>query len=458
MANSENVMPRWGRQTQLAVENFAISGEQMPKILIETIAHIKQHAAHVNAEFGIVERPIAEAIAAAALEIRRGDHGDQFPLDVFQTGSGTSTNMNVNEVIAHRAGELAELAVHPNDDVNASQSSNDVFPTAIRIAVLVMIRDQLIPSLTLLANRLSELSMEHVSTVKSGRTHLMDAAPMTFGQEVSGWERSVRLAIERLTGLTPRLCEMPLGGTAVGTGLNAPEGFAAEVIKQLAIDLRLPLVEATNHFEAQSSQEPLVEASGTCRLVSLSLFKIAGDIRLLSSGPATGLGELVVADLQAGSSIMPGKVNPVILEVVQQVSAQVVGNDAAVAFAAATGSTLQLNTAMPVMARNLLESLRLLTSAANALYSKCFRELRVDTTRMSDYASRSPAIAAALNPMIGYDAAAKVAKLALAEGRSVADVATNEFDLTPEVLALLDPLTMTRGGLAKEHFGDRGDR
>jgi fumarate hydratase, class II len=433
---------RWGRQTQLAVGNFAISGEPMPSVVLRALAHIKQHAATANAAFGVLDASLADAIAAAAYEVRRGEFADQFPVDVFQTGSGTSSNMNVNEVIAHRAAEMLGSPVHPVDHVNASQSSNDVFPTALRLAVLGSMNSRVLPALSRLKLMLDVVSVENNSTVKAGRTHLMDAAPMTFGQEVGGWARSVQLAMERMESVVPRMSEMPLGGTAVGTGLNAPAGFAAMVIRGLADDLGLSLREAVNHFEAQSSQEPLLETSAALRGVALCLFKIAGDLRLLASGPMTGLNELELPELQAGSSIMPGKVNPVIPEVVQQIAAQVVGNDAAVAFASATGSTLQLCTAMPVMARNVLESLHLVTAAATSLTEKCLGDLKVNRDVMGANAQRSPAVAAALNPIIGYEAAGRIARQAIAERRPVLDVAIECGEVVPDLARRLDPLRL----------------
>lgn len=450
-------MKRWGEQTDLAIANFGVSGQPMPAAIIHALAHIKQHAAIVNATHGVLTTAVAEAIATAAIEVRRGDHADQFPIDVFQTGSGTSTNMNVNEVIAHRAAEHLGSAVHANDHVNASQSSNDVFPTALRLCTIEGILHQLVPALRHLSDALEPLARQHASTVKAGRTHMMDAAPMTFGQEVNGWRRSIELGIERLNSTVPRLLELPLGGTAVGTGLNAPSGFASGVIARLSSDLDLPLVEASDHFEAQSAQEPLLESSGVVRLVALSLHKIAGDLRLLSSGPLNGLGELELPELQAGSSIMPGKVNPVIAEVVQQVAAQVVGNDAAVVFASATGSLLQLNTAMPVIGRNLLESLRLVTGAANSLTERCVGGIRVNVEVMSAYAERSPAIAAALNPIIGYDAAKRVAQRAIRESRLVSQIALEEGLIEHSTLRYLDPLALATQGQRRGSAAKLGD-
>ncbi len=438
--------PRWGEQTALAVRNFRISGETMPREVVHALADIKRHAATVNSEFGVIPRDVAAAIESAAMEVGRGEHDDQFPVDVYQTGSGTSTNMNVNEVIAHRAGELAGLPIHPNDHVNASQSSNDVFPTAVRLAALQSLITEVVPSQTNLVRELERLAAAHRSTVKAGRTHLMDAAPMTFGQEVGGWCRSITLGIDRLTGVFGRLGELPLGGTAVGTGLNAPLGFAGAVISRIAAESRLPICEAADHFEAQSWQEPLLETSAMIRSVALALNKICGDLRLLSSGPFTGLGELHLPELQAGSSIMPGKVNPVIPEVVQQVAAQIVGNDAAIVFASATCSSLQLNTAMPMIARCLLESLRLAARASTALTDRCLRGIEVDATVMARYAGRSPAIAAALNPSIGYDAAARIVHRALSEGRPIAEIARDSGIDDVRVLERLDPLTLALDG------------
>jgi len=355
---------RWGEQTQKAIDNFPVSGDRIPREMIEALAMIKSEAASVNEQIGHLDAKIAGAVRQAADEIVRGGMADQFPVDVFQTGSGTSTNMNINEVIANRASEISGEAVHPNDHVNASQSSNDTFPSAARIAAVVQISSNLLPALHGLQRSLSELSSRTTNVVKMARTHLMDAVPITFGQEVSGWARSVELGTERLAALMPRLAELPLGGTAVGTGLNAPNGFGAEVARRVSARTGCAFTEAANHFEAQSAQDAIVEAAAMLKVLALSLHKIAGDLRLLSSGPNGGLGELHLPALQAGSSIMPGKVNPVIPEMVQQVAAQVVGNDATITFAA-TLSTLQLNTAMPIAARSLLSSIHLLAALAS---------------------------------------------------------------------------------------------
>ena len=412
---------RWGEQTQRAIDNFPVSGEPVPASVIEALAMIKAECAAVNSDLGAVPTSIGAAIQAAADEVVRGEMPDQFPVDVFQTGSGTSTNMNLNEVVANRASEIAGQPVHPNDHVNASQSSNDTFPSAIRVAAHVQITTALLPALASLTRSLAELSEQHADTVKMARTHLMDAVPMTFGQEAGGWARSVELATDRIGAMLPRLAELPLGGTAVGTGLNAPAGFGAKVAGRLSSRTGITFTEATDHFEAQSSQDVLVEAGATLKVVALSLNKIAGDLRLLGSGPNGGLGEITLPALQAGSSIMPGKVNPVIPEMVQQVAAQVVGNDATITFAA-TLSTLQINTAMPVMARSLLSSIHLLARAAALLDSRCIRGIEVDAARMRRNAERSPAIVTALAPRIGYDAAAKLVHQAEEQGVPLADL------------------------------------
>src|SRR3954449_238088 len=412
---------RWGEQTQRAIENFPVSGDRIPPALIDALAMIKAESAAVNAEIGQLPSMVADAIRQAAEEILRGEMADQFPVDVFQTGSGTSTNMNMNEVIASRASEIAGQAIHPNDHVNAAQSSNDTFPSAGRIAAVVQITHMLLPALQSLQRSLVELSERHADTVKMARTHLMDAVPITFGQEVSGWARSVQLGSERLMAVLPRLAELPLGGTAVGTGLNAPNGFAAAVADRLSARTGCRFTEAANHFEAQSSQDAMVEAGAMLKVVALSLHKIAGDLRLLGSGPNGGLGELQLPALQAGSSIMPGKVNPVIPEMVQQVAAQVVGNDATITFAA-TLSTLQLSTAMPITARSLLSSIHLLTSAATLLDTRCIRSIEVDKDRMRRNAEGSPAIVTALAPRIGYDAAARLVYQAQEQGASLQEL------------------------------------
>lgn len=423
----------WGEQTERAIANFPISGRPLPWELIRALVSLKGVAATINGKRHVIPKDIAHAIHDVASELTMEPRPEWFPVDVFQTGSGTSTNMNVNEVLASLASARLGQPVHPNDHVNASQSSNDVFPSAIRLAACQLIVRRVVPALESLEAELRRLAKAHAHTVKAGRTHLMDAVPITFGDEAGAWARSARLGIERLVGTLQHLGELPLGGTATGTGLNAPKGFAADVIARLAGDLQLPLVEAVDHFEAQSAQDALLETSGAIKVVALSLHKIAGDLRLLGSGPANGFGELEIPALQAGSSIMPGKVNPVVPEAVQQVAAQVVGNDAAITFAA-TMSTLQLNTAMPVMAANLIESLKLVAAAASLLAEKTLAGLGVNDEVMRRNAERSPAIVTALNPLIGYEAGARVAKRAIAEGRTIREVVLDEGLLSAEQL------------------------
>jgi fumarate hydratase, class II len=412
---------RWGAETQKAIDNFPVSGERIPPAMIQALAMIKAEGANVNTELGVLTPAIGAAVRQAADEIVGGEMADQFPVDVFQTGSGTSTNMNLNEVIANRASEFLGEPVHPNDHVNASQSSNDTFPSAARIAAVLQLTTTLLPALDSLRSSLVDLSMRHSDTVKMARTHLMDAVPMTFGQEVGGWARGIELAGQRIAAMLPRLAELPLGGTAVGTGLNAPEQFGALVAQRLSARTGFSFTEATDHFEAQSSQDALVESGAILKVVALTLYKIAGDLRLLGSGPNGGLGEITLPTLQAGSSIMPGKVNPVIAEMVQQVAAQVVGNDATITFAA-TMSTLQINTAMPVAARSVLSSIHLLARATTLLDTRCIRGIEVDAERMRHNAERSPAIVTALAPRIGYDAAARLVHQAHDQGVSLADL------------------------------------
>ncbi len=439
----------WGAQTQRAVQNFQISGEPVSRYLIAALGLIKGTAAAVNRELGVLDSDRADAIRAAAALVAGGSVNDQFPIDVFQTGSGTSSNMNANEVIAALATRDLGRPVHPNDHVNASQSSNDVFPSAIHLAAAQLITGDLLPALGHLAGVLSAKAAEFAEVVKSGRTHLMDATPVTLGQEFGGYAAAVRHGAARLTAVLPDVGELPLGGTAVGTGLNAPAGFAAGVIARLAAELDLPLSEAADHFEAAGARDALVAASGVLRVVAVSLFKICNDLRLMGSGPRTGLAEIGIPDLQPGSSIMPGKVNPVICEAVCQVCTQVIGNDAAVAFGGAAGN-FELNVMMPVIARNLLSSLQLLAAAATALADKCVAGITADAERLRRNAESSPAIVTALNPFIGYEAAAAVAHQALASGATVRDtviarghVASGE--ITEEQLgAALDVLAMTR--------------
>jgi fumarate hydratase class II len=440
---------KWGAQTQRAVDNFPVSGVSVDRSLLRALARLKGAAALENARLDVIDPAVAAAIADAAAEVAAGHWDAEFPVDVYQTGSGTSSNMNMNEVLAELAGEKLGVRIHPNDQVNASQSSNDMFPSAIHLAAVAGIVGELIPALDHLARALREKSEQWATVVKAGRTHLMDATPVTLGQEFGGYASAVEHGIERLGSALPRVGELPLGGTAVGTGLNAPTGFARGVVARLADGLGLPLSEARDHFEAQGGRDALVEASGVLRTIAVSLYKCANDLRWMSSGPRAGLAEIHLPDLQPGSSIMPGKVNPVIPEAVCQVVAQVVGNDAAVAFGGAAGN-FELNIMLPVMARNLLESIRLLSSVSRLFADKCVAGIEADVERLRYFALSSPAIATALNPYIGYEAAAKVVKTAAAEGKDLATVVIESGLMTAaEVERVLDPMAMTRGGILK---------
>ena len=411
----------WGAQTQRAVQNFQISGEALSGEMIRALASIKGAAAAVNAELGVLPAEMARAIRDVAAEVAGGLYDDQFPVDVFQTGSGTSSNMNVNEVVATLASRGLGRPVHPNDHVNASQSSNDVFPSAIHLAATRLIVESLLPALSHLADVLAAKAAEFADVVKSGRTHLMDATPVTLGQEFGGYAAAVRHGAQRARDVLADLGQLPLGGTAVGTGLNAPPEFAARVIGRLAADMSLPLTEAPDHFEAAGARDGLVAASGVSKTIAVSLYKICNDLRLMGSGPRTGLAEIQIPDLQPGSSIMPGKVNPVICEAVCQVCAQVIGNDATVAFGGAAGN-FELNVMMPVIGRALLSSLRLLAAGATALADKCVAGITADVARLRRNAESSPAIVTALNPYIGYEAAAAIAHEALETGATIRDV------------------------------------
>jgi len=438
----------WGAQTQRAVQNFPVSGERIGRDMIGALASLKGAAAVVNGSLGVLYLDMAAAIHDAAGAVAAGEHDEQFPIDVFQTGSGTSTNMNANEVIASLARERLGRPVHPNDHVNASQSSNDVFPSAIHLAATRLVVRSLMPALTELASAFEAKADEFAAVVKVGRTHLMDAVPVTLGQEFGGYAAAMRLGVSRLSDALPRLGALPLGGTAVGTGLNAPPGFAAAVIAKLAADMSLPLTEAANHFEAAGSRDALVEASGVLRVVAVSLYKICNDLRWMGSGPVAGLGEISIPDLQPGSSIMPGKVNPVICEAVCQVCTQVIGNDAAVAFGGAAGN-FELNVMMPVIGRNLLSSLRLLSSVVPLLASRCVAGISAFASRLRQLAESSPVIVTALNRHIGYEAAADVAHEALASGATIRSVViargyVERGEITAEALdAALDVLSMT---------------
>jgi len=437
---------RWGAQTQRAVDNFPISGERISRELIGALASIKGASSTVNARLGVLDKDVATAIHDSAAEVARGLYDDQFPIDVFQTGSGTSSNMNMNEVIASLASERLGTPVHPNDHVNASQSSNDVFPSAIHLAAVREIKVMLLPALDRLEQALREKATEFATVVKSGRTHLMDATPVTLGQEFGGYGAQVKDAHERIESALPRVGALPLGGTAVGTGINAPKDFAGAVIKRLADDMHLPLSEAEDHFAAQGSRDALVGLSGDLRVLAVALTKIANDIRWMGSGPRTGLAEIRIPDLQPGSSIMPGKVNPVVCEAVTQVAAQVMGNDAVVAFAGSQGN-FELNVYLPVIARNLLQSIKLLTNVSRVFADKCIAGIEANVERLREFAESSPSIGTALNPFIGYDKAAELVKKSIATGRSIRELVREEGLMTDEELdQALDVLGMTKGG------------
>ena len=443
---------KYRSQTQRAVENFPVSGQPLERAHIEALARIKAAAAKVNADLGVLQPEMAAAIQEAAAEVADGRWDAHFPVDVFQTGSGTSSNMNTNEVLATLATDKLGSPVHPNDHVNASQSSNDVFPSSIHIAATSAVVHDLVPALEHLAASLERKRDELATVVKSGRTHLMDATPVTLGQEFGGYAAQVRYGVERLQASLPRLAELPLGGTAVGTGINTPPGFSAAVIAEVAAATGLPLTEARDHFEAQGARDGLVEASGQLRTIAVGLHKICNDIRWMGSGPRAGLGEIQLPDLQPGSSIMPGKVNPVIPEATHMVCAQVIGNDAAIAFAGAAGN-FELNVMLPVMARNLLESIRLLANVSRLLADRTVDGIVADEERCRELAESSPSIVTPLNKYIGYESAAKVAKQALKEKKTIRQVVVEggyveKGDLTEAQLdEALDVLSMTRPGL-----------
>ena len=441
-------LAKYQAQTQRAVENFPISGRGLERGQIRALALIKGAAAKINAGLGVVPDDIAGAIQAAAAQVAEGVFDGDFPIDVFQTGSGTSSNMNTNEVISTVATETLGGKVHPNDHVNASQSSNDVFPTSIHVAATEAVVRELIPALAHLAEALEAKSDEWATVVKSGRTHLMDATPVTLGQEFGGYAAQVRYGIERLESSLPRLAELPLGGTAVGTGINTPPGFSAAVIAELAAVTDLPFTEARNHFEAQGARDSLVETSGQLRTIAVGLTKICNDIRWMGSGPRAGLAEIHLPDLQPGSSIMPGKVNPVLPEATLMVAAQVIGNDATVAFAGSQGN-FELNVMFPVMARNLLESIRLIGNVSRLLADRCISGIVADVARCLAFAESSPSIVTPLNKYIGYEEAASVAKQALKQNKTIKTVVLERGHveagkLTAEQLdAALDVLSMT---------------
>lgn len=441
----------WAAQTQRAVENFPISGAGLESAQIVALARIKRGAAIVNGRLGVLQPDVVDAIVGASDEIIAGRHLDQFPVDVYQTGSGTSSNMNINEVLGSLASQRLGRAVHPNDEVNASQSSNDVFPTSVHLAATEAVQTVLVPALEHLAGALEVKAQAWAHLVKAGRTHLMDATPVTFGQEFGGYARQIRLALDRIAAMVPRLAEVPLGGTATGTGINTPAGFSPAVIAILAETTGLPIVEAADHFEAQGARDGLVEASGALKVLAVSLTKISNDLRWMGSGPNAGLGELHIPDLQPGSSIMPGKVNPVIPEATLMVAARVIGNDATITWAGASG-VFELNVAIPVMGTALLESVRLLAAVSRLLADKVLDGLTVNEERARALAESSPSIVTKLNRTIGYEAAAKVAKYSVAQGRTIRQAVielgfVERGELTEEQLdTALDVLSMTRPG------------
>ena len=444
----------YGAQTQRAVENFPISGSGIPSEVIRALGAIKAAAAKVNHRQGVLDDDRYEAIARAAEEVADGTLDDHFPVDVFQTGSGTSSNMNVNEVIANRAIELmggqvgTKDPVHPNDHVNAGQSSNDVFPTAVHVAAYESASTGLLPALEYLEGALTDKAEQFADIVKPGRTHLMDATPVTLGQEFSGYARQMRLGAERISAALERVAELPLGGTAVGTGLNAPPGLADGIIEELRSRTGFEaLREASNHFEAQGARDALVELSGACKVIAASLTKIANDLRWLASGPRTGIGELRLPEIQPGSSIMPGKVNPVICESVTQVAAQVIGNDTAVTIGGMSGA-FELNVYIPLLARNVLESLRLLTRSCHNFVDRCISGITADADRCRELVEKDLAIVTALVPAIGYDASAKLAKQAMSEDRPLREVVAEAGVLSDDELdRQLDVMRMTQGGV-----------
>ncbi len=433
----------YGASTARAVENFPVSDLRFSRAFIKAIAQIKIAAASVNADLGRVEKSKTELIRQAALEVARGDWDNEFVLDIFQTGSGTSTNMNANEVIAHRCAQInASEPVHPNDHVNQGQSSNDVIPTAIHLAASDLLVHELIPAASHLLAVLKEKAAATESVIKIGRTHLMDATPVTLGQEISGWARQIELGIQRLESCLPRITELAQGGTAVGTGLNTHPEFGARIAATLSEAYGIQFIEAENHFEAQAAQDAAVELSGQLKTLAVSLMKIANDVRLLNMGPRCGLGEITVPAVQPGSSIMPGKVNPVIAESMAQVCAHVMGNDAAICIGGSTG-LLELNVMLPMMAHNLLESERLLASAMNMFADKCIQGIEANKERCAEQIEWSMSMVTSLAPVIGYDRASQIAKQAVNEGKTVRQVC-EEADLLPadELDRLLDPTSM----------------
>jgi fumarate hydratase, class II len=437
----------WGAQTQRAVDNFPISGLRMPPAFIRALALVKWAAARTNRGLNLLPEPVATAIEKSALEIANGMHEEQFPIDVFQTGSGTSSNMNANEVIARLATRALGSPVHANDHVNMSQSSNDSIPSAIHVAAALELTQKLLPSLEHLAETIDAKAREVAGIVKTGRTHLMDAMPVRLDQELGGWAAQIRAAIRRLQSTLPRLTGLAQGGTAVGTGINAHPRFGSEFAAVLAKQTGVDFHPAEDYFEALSSQDTAVELSGQLKTTAVSIMKIANDLRWMNSGPLAGLSEIRLPDLQPGSSIMPGKVNPVIPEAAAMVAAQVIGNDATVTIAGQSGN-FQLNVMLPVVALNLLQSIELLTNVSSALADAAIKGFKVNKAKLDEALERNPILVTALNPVIGYEKGAAIAKQAYKEGRAIRDVAAAQTQLTSEQLReLLDPLELTKGGI-----------
>jgi fumarate hydratase class II len=437
----------WGAQTQRAIQNFPPSGLRMPRSFIRALALIKHAAAAANAELGDLAADVAVAIQTASLEVAAGGMDEQFPVDVFQTGSGTSSNMNANEVIATLAARALGSAVHPNDQLNMSQSSNDVVPTAIHVAAALLLDETLMPALARLRAVLARRGAELGDVVKTGRTHLMDAMPITLAQELSAWQAQIAAAEARLNSVKPRLHALAQGGTAVGTGINARPEFGAAFARHLSHATKIAFRPSDNYFEALSSQDTAVELSGQLKVLSVSLMKIANDLRWMNSGPLAGLGEIALPALQPGSSIMPGKVNPVVAESVSMIAAQVIGNDAAITIGGQSGN-FQLNVMLPVIAYNLLQSLELLSIACRNLADHALLGFTVNRERLSDALARNPILVTALNPIIGYEKGAAIAKRAYREGRPILEIAAEMTDLSREELSrLLDPKTLTEGGI-----------
>jgi fumarate hydratase class II len=445
----------WGAQTQRAVQNFPLSGLRMPRGFIRALGLVKWAAAGANVELGEIDKVRGFAIQKAALEVAEGRHDAHFPVDVFQTGSGTSSNMNANEVIAHLATQYAGgTQVHPNDHVNRCQSSNDVIPTAIHLAAALAVTEQLLPALKELAETIGRKAGDVGEVVKTGRTHLMDAMPLTLGQELGAWRAQVEDGVARLQACRPRLHALALGGTAIGSGINAPEGFAAKAASLLSLQTGLDLHPNRNLFAAIAAQDTAVELSGQLRTLAVTLMKIANDLRWMNSGPLAGLGEIALPALQPGSSIMPGKVNPVVPEAVTMIAAQVMGNDATIAIAGQSG-TFQLNVMLPVIAHNVLQSIELLANASRTLARSAIAGFAVNARQVAGALDRNPMLVTALAPVIGYDLAAAIAKRALAEGRPIREVAAEMTDLDERRLAkLLDPAALTKGGVRQREPGD----